>query len=114
MTWRKPQRGFALLTVLWTIAFLSLLCRALASNPVPSSDPLLNDRTARLIGQNVLVVTAIENGEGRVKVGDSVWSARGPDAAAGSRMVVTGAEGSCLKVSHAPALPPSGEQGRLA
>jgi general secretion pathway protein K len=25
MTWRKPQQGFALLTVLWTLAFLSLL-----------------------------------------------------------------------------------------
>jgi membrane protein implicated in regulation of membrane protease activity len=80
-------------------------------NPVSSSDPLLNDRTARLIGQNVLVVTAIENGEGRVKVGDSVWAARGPDAAAGSRMVVTGAEGTCLKVAHAIALPPSEQAG---
>ena len=49
-------------------------------NPVPSSDPLLNDRTARLIGQKVTVVEAIENGEGRVRVGDSVWAARGPDA----------------------------------
>ena len=78
-------------------------------NPVPSSDPLLNDRTARLIGQNVLVVTALENGEGRVKVGDSVWAARGPDAAAGSRMIVTGADGACLKVTHAPALPPAAE-----
>ena len=75
-------------------------------HPVPSSDPLLNDRTARLVGQNVLVVTAIENGEGRVKVGDSVWAARGPDAAAGTRMVVTGADGSCLRVAHAGALPP--------
>jgi membrane protein implicated in regulation of membrane protease activity len=80
-------------------------------NPVSSSDPLLNDRTARLIGQNVLVVTAIENGEGRVKVGDSVWAARGPDAVAGSRMVVTGAEGTCLKVTHAAALPPSEQAG---
>ena len=76
-------------------------------NPVPSSDPLLNDRTARLIGQNVLVVTAIENGEGRVKVGDGVWAARGPDAPAGSRMVVVGAEGTCLRVEPAPALPAS-------
>ena len=74
-------------------------------NPVPSSDPLLNDRTARLIGHNVLVVTAIENGEGRVKVGDGVWTARGPDAPAGSRMVVVGAEGTCLRVEPAPALP---------
>ena len=76
-------------------------------NPVDSADPLLNDRTARLIGQSVTVVTAIENGEGRVKVGDSVWVARGPDAPAGTRMVVTGAEGTCLKVARAAALPPA-------
>lgn len=68
-------------------------------NPVPSSDPLLNDRTARLVGENVLVVTAIENGEGRVKVGDGVWTARGPDAPAGSRMRVVGAQGTCLTVA---------------
>lgn len=74
-------------------------------NPVSSADPMLNDRTARLIGQSVVVVTAIENGEGRVKVGDGVWTARGPDAPAGSRMVVTGADGTCLRVEPATALP---------
>ena len=79
------------------------------ANPVPSSDPLLNDRTGRLIGQTVVVVTAIENGEGRVKVGDSVWGARGPDAPAGSRMVVTGADGACLRVVQAAAQPPARE-----
>ena len=79
------------------------------NNPVPSSDPLLNDRTARLIGQNVVVVTAIEHGEGRVKVADSVWAARGPDAPAGTRMVVTGADGSCLRVVPAAGLPPPGD-----
>lgn len=72
--------------------------RHYARNPVASDDPLLNDRTARLIGQNVEVVTAIENGEGRVRVGDSVWSARGPDAPAGARVRVVGAQGNCLNV----------------
>ena len=67
-------------------------------NPVDSADPMLNDRTARLIGQSVTVVTAIRGGEGRVKVGDGVWPARGPDAEEGARVRVTGAEGSCLKV----------------
>lgn len=67
-------------------------------NPVPSSDPLLNDRSARLIGQNVTVVDPIVGGEGRVKVGDSVWSATGPDAAAGARMRVTGVDGTILRV----------------
>jgi hypothetical protein len=46
----------------------------------------------------VLVVAAIDNGEGRVKVGDSVWSCRGPDAPEGARVRITGADGSCLRV----------------
>lgn len=75
-------------------------------NPVESSDPRLNDRTARLIGQQVSVIGAIEHGEGRVKVGDSVWSARGPDAPVGSRVTITGAEGGCLLVGPPAALPP--------
>ena len=74
-------------------------------NPVASADPMMNDRIARLIGQRVTVVTAIEHGEGRVKVGDGVWSARGPDAPAGTPMVVIGAEGTCLRVERPAALP---------
>ena len=81
--------------------------RAYDRNPVPSSDPKLNDRTARLIGQTVTVVTAIEGGEGRVRVGDGVWTAHGPDAEVGARMVVAGADGTCLKVEPLAALPPA-------
>jgi inner membrane protein len=85
--------------------------RHYARNPVSSADPLLNDRASRLIGETLTVVTAIEGGEGRVKVGDGVWAARGPDTPAGSRVVVTGAEGTCLKVRLAPQQPqiPEGE-----
>jgi len=71
------------------------------ANPVNSQDPLLNDRTARLIGEIVLVVEAIEAGRGRVKVGDSVWSCRGPDAPVGSRVRVVGADASVLQVELA-------------
>jgi inner membrane protein len=70
-------------------------------NPMPSSDPLLNDRAARLRGETLVVVQAIENGRGRVRVGDSVWACRGPDCPVGSRVRVVGADGSCLKVSLA-------------
>ncbi|HEY9554930.1 NfeD family protein [Allosphingosinicella sp.] len=68
------------------------------ANPVESSDPLLNDRAVRLVGETVVVVSVIEDGHGRVKVGDSVWSARGPDAEVGARVRVVGADGACLKV----------------
>jgi len=71
------------------------------NNPVESSDPLLNDRTSRMIGQTVVVVTGIENGSGRVKIGDSVWNCRGPDCEAGARVRVTGGDGSCLLVEKA-------------
>jgi len=69
-----------------------------ANNPVESSDPLLNDRGGRLVGETVVVVGAIENGRGSVRVGDTVWLARGADAPVGSRVRVTGEDGACLRV----------------
>ena len=44
------------------------------------------------------VVEAITGGEGRVKVGDSVWSAVGADAEVGARVRVVAAEGTVLRV----------------
>lgn len=65
---------------------------------IESADPLLSDRGARLIGQSVLVVTAIDDHSGRVRVGDSEWSARGGPAEPGQRVRVTAVEGNCLIV----------------
>lgn len=64
-----------------------------------TSDPLLNDRGARLVGREVTVAAPIVNGEGRVKVDDGIWNARGPDAAEGTRVRITGTRGSCLLVT---------------
>ena len=85
--------------------------RVYANNPVASSDPLLNQRAARLIGETVVVVSAIEDGRGRVRVGDSVWNCRGPDCEAGTRVRVIGADGPCLIVEARPKeLPPSAQE----
>lgn len=81
-----------------------------SANPVESADPLLNDRAARLVGQTVVVVEAIAGGTGRVRVGDSVWNARGEDAEVGARVRVTGAEGTCLKVEPVASLPAGGDR----
>jgi inner membrane protein len=72
--------------------------RYLKDHPTESADPLLNDRGARLVGRQVTVVDAISGGEGKVKVGDSVWLASGPDADVGARVTVVGADGARLKV----------------
>jgi inner membrane protein len=74
--------------------------RYLTKNPIISDDPKLNDRGARLVGSIVTAVEPIDNAHGRVKVGDSVWSARGADAAIGDRLRVTGSDGSVLFVER--------------
>ncbi len=86
------------LFALFAILAVVLGRRWYVAHPVESSDPKLNDRTARLVGRTVEVVGDIAHGRGRVRVGDRVWDARGPDAAAGTRVRITGADGTCLNV----------------
>lgn len=72
----------------------------LRRHPIVAADPLMNDRGARAIGETVLVTQVIAGGEGRVKLGDSEWIARGPDAEPGMRMRVAAHDGAVLMVEH--------------
>jgi membrane protein implicated in regulation of membrane protease activity len=72
-----------------------------------SSSPLLNNRAAQLVGRVVTVVEVIDGDGGRVRVGDSEWSARGGPGAAGDKVRITGVEGNCLIVEPERALPPA-------
>jgi len=67
-------------------------------NPIESADPKLNDRGARMVGEIVTVVEAIEAGGGRVKIGDSVWSAKGPDTAVGAKVRISALDGGAVVV----------------
>ncbi|MCO4091946.1 MAG: NfeD family protein [Sphingorhabdus sp.] len=85
---------FATLSVLTVFAGKKFLQK----NPIESDDVNLNDRGARMTGEIVTVVEPIANGHGRVKVGDSVWNARGLDAAMGANVRVIGSDGAVLLV----------------
>jgi len=109
---------FALLFSLGTVPQLALFAlyallavmigrRFYANRHSPSSDPLLNDPARRLIGKTVTVVSAVDDHAGRVRLGDSEWSARGGPAAAGERVRITGVDGNCLKVEAERLLPPA-------
>jgi hypothetical protein len=95
--------GLALVPQLALFALYSILAvmvgrRFYNVRGIESTDPLLNDRAARLVGQSVLVVTTVDDHSGRVRVGDSEWSARGGPAEPGQRVRITGVEGNCLIV----------------
>ena len=101
--------GFALTFQVMVFIIASAVAVALGrkwylENPVPSADPLLNDRIARLIGEIVTVDEAIDAGGGRVRVADGVWPARGPDSPAGTRMRVIDVERGVLVVEPVPVL----------
>jgi membrane protein implicated in regulation of membrane protease activity len=81
--------------------------RFYANGTADSADPLLNDRGGRLVGKIVTVVSDVDDHGGRVRVGDSEWSARGGPAVAGTRVRITGVDGNCLKVEAERPLPPA-------
>ena len=81
--------------------------RFYANRHSSSADPLLNDPARRLVGKVVTVVAAVDDHQGRVRLGDSEWSARGGPAAIGERVRITGVDGNCLKVEAERPLPPA-------
>ena len=93
------------LFALYAIIAVFIGRRFYANRTSDSTDPLLNDRAARLVGKVVTVVDAVDEHNGRVRVGDSEWSARGGPAAVGERVRITGIDGNCLKVEAERAIP---------
>jgi membrane protein implicated in regulation of membrane protease activity len=63
--------------------------------------PDLNVRGQQYVGRSVVVEQAIQHGRGKVRVGDTLWAAEGPDAPAGASVTVTGAKGTVLIVEPA-------------
>ncbi len=90
-------------------AFIALILvysakRWLKERPIESDDPLLNNKAGRLIGEIAIVTVPIESGEGRARLGDSEWIARGVDAGKGTRVKIVGVKGPILEVEPIPAI----------
>ena len=97
--------GQLALFVLYTAIAVYAARRWYVGRPVPSEDPMLNDRSARLVGRLVTVVEPVTEHGGRVRVGDSDWSARGGPAEPGDQVRITGVDGNCLAVEAERTLP---------
>ena len=67
----------------------------------PSDLPLLNRRGEQLIGRRFVLDSAIVNGQGKARVGDSLWLVEGPELPAGTAIEVVAVDGSTLKVRAA-------------
>lgn len=95
----------------WQVQFLFFGILAVASvvaakyyirhNPITTEDATLNRRGEQYVGRILSLDEGIVNGIGKVRVGDTVWRAQGPDLPAGERVKVVGVDGTMLKVEKA-------------
>lgn len=65
-----------------------------------SDQPNLNRPAVQIVGRVLVVAEPIEGGRGKVKVGDTLWPAEGPDLPAGAEVRVTAAKGTVLQVER--------------
>ena len=103
LAWVLPIGIPLQLVIFAVLSFVALYTtrRWLKANPITTTDPHLNQRASRLIGDVLTVTKAIEDGRGRAKVGDGEWPVRGPDAAEGTKVRVVSADGGVLVVEAA-------------
>ena len=94
IAWQWQLVLFALLS----LAAVFLAHKYLRAEETVSDRPFLNRRAEQHIGKSYVLAEAIENGRGKVKIGDSLWRVEGPDAPQGSSVTVTDADGTVLQV----------------
>lgn len=98
-----PDMGWEIQFILFSVlGIISVLSgrNYLKKNPIISEDENLNDRVARYVGKMYTLERALTNGEGKVRIGDSLWLVRGDfDAEVGVAVKVIDTDGVVLIVA---------------
>ncbi|NOZ42878.1 MAG: NfeD family protein [Alphaproteobacteria bacterium] len=95
LSWEIQFILFAIFSIISVFTGRSFLNR----NPTESDDITLNQRGLKYVGQTFNLIRDMENGKGRVRVGDGHWNVMGDfDAPKGDKVRVTGAEATILIV----------------
>ena len=99
--WMFPEMPATVALVLFSILAVSSVMAArkyIRRQQKPTDHPTLNRRAQQMIGRTVELVEPIRGGYGRVRIGDSVWVARGEDREAGMPVRIVGTDGTDLLV----------------
>ncbi|PLX60551.1 NfeD family protein [Sedimenticola selenatireducens] len=96
-----PELGWEIqILVLALFSFISIVAWRLylLKHPTESDQPRLNRRGEQYIDRIFTLSEPVVNGQGKIKVDDSIWKIRGDDCPAGSRVKVVGVDGVVLLV----------------
>lgn len=97
--WQAQSVAFVVLSALFAMMGTRFLRRG--ETTTLSSESPLNDRVAQLTGRTADLISPIENGVGRIRLGDSIWRVSGPDLGEGTRVKIVGGNGEILVVEPA-------------
>lgn len=94
-SWQFQLLAFAVLGMLLTVLYWKVFRRFNSR----SDDPRLNDRAAQMIGRRLTLDSDIDNGQGRVQIGDTFWKVSADQAlTAGTPVEVYDSVGMVLKI----------------
>ena len=97
LSWQTQWIGFAVLSVA-SVAGWRIWARR---HPTETDQPALNRRGEQYIGRTFVLEHPVANGFGKIIVNDTTWKIAGPDLPAGTRITVTGVDGTVLLVEAA-------------
>jgi membrane protein implicated in regulation of membrane protease activity len=66
--------------------------------PEQTDEPALNRRGEQYVGRVFTLTDPVINSMGKIRVDDTTWKIRGEDCAVGTRVEVTGVDGTILEV----------------
>jgi inner membrane protein len=94
LAWEHQALTFAAFAIASVVLGRTAFSRAVSGE----GGKRLNRRAESYIGQMFTLDEAIVDGRGRLRVDDTVWLVAGPDLPAGTRVRVTGADNTLLRV----------------
>ncbi len=92
--WQAQLVGFGVLSLI----FILVGNKVFPSNSKDDEAAKINDPLAKFVGREVKLTEPIENGAGRVKLGDTTWRVCGPDVKSGQKVKVVGVDNGALVV----------------
>ncbi len=95
--WQTQMIGFVVLSLVSALVGRRFLNK---HGLTDSDDPLLNERGKQLIGRTATLEEPILEGQGRVRLGETVWRVTGPDLPAGTRVRIVEAQSNTLTIEQ--------------
>lgn len=95
ISWELQLLFFAILSV----ASVVVARRYLTAHPLETDLPNLNQRGQQYVGRVFTLIEPVVNGQGKIRVDDSIWKVSCEDCEAGTKVIIDGVEGVVLSAA---------------